>query len=123
MYPLGVRPGHARGGCVPVTVLLISPSPAEQSAIGKVLRAPDYRLAVVQHPADVAELASQHDLLILDTTGDGERVLELCRGIRRDTALASIPLLVVGQTDDVEERISFLEAGADDVIGRPYDGR
>ena len=37
--------------------------------------------------------------------------------------MASIPILCVGQSDDVEERIRFLEAGADDVMGRPFDAR
>ena len=34
-----------------------------------------------------------------------------------------MPVLCVSQTDDVEERISFLEAGADDVVARPFDAR
>ena len=38
-------------------------------------------------------------------------------------ALAKIPVLCVSQTDDVEERIRFLEAGADDVMARPFDAR
>ena len=54
----------------------------------------------------------------------GERTgLDVCREIRSTPALASIPILCVGQTDDVEERIHFLEAGADDVMGRPFDAR
>ncbi|MGH2464683.1 MAG: AAA family ATPase, partial [Candidatus Limnocylindrales bacterium] len=35
----------------------------------------------------------------------------------------SIPVLCISQSDDVEERIRFLEAGADDVIAKPFDGR
>ena len=37
--------------------------------------------------------------------------------------MAPIPILCVAATDDVEERIGFLEAGADDVVARPFDGR
>jgi pilus assembly protein CpaE len=47
----------------------------------------------------------------------------LCREIRATPALAAIPVLCIGQTDEVEERIRFLEAGADDVMARPFDAR
>ena len=38
-------------------------------------------------------------------------------------ALTAIPVMCVSATDDVEERIAFLEAGADDVMARPFDAR
>ena len=37
--------------------------------------------------------------------------------------MTAVPILCVAATDDVEERISFLEAGADDVVARPFDAR
>ncbi len=37
--------------------------------------------------------------------------------------MAAVPILCVASTDDVEERIGFLEAGADDVMSRPFDNR
>ena len=49
--------------------------------------------------------------------------VELCREIRGTPSMASVPILCVASTDDVEERISFLEVGADDVIARPFDSR
>jgi pilus assembly protein CpaE len=49
--------------------------------------------------------------------------IELCREIRATPAMAAVPILCVANTDDVEERIGFLEAGADDVIARPFDAR
>ena len=49
--------------------------------------------------------------------------VELCREIRATPAMAAVPILCVANTDDVEERIGFLEAGADDVIARPFDAR
>ena len=49
--------------------------------------------------------------------------IDLCREIRATPAMAAVPILCVANSDDVEERIGFLEAGADDVIARPFDAR
>ena len=49
--------------------------------------------------------------------------MELCREIRATPAMAAVPILCVASTGEVEERIGFLEAGADDVIARPFDAR
>ena len=49
--------------------------------------------------------------------------MELCREIRATPAMAAVPILCVASSGDVEERIGFLEAGADDVIARPFDSR
>ena len=48
---------------------------------------------------------------------------DVCREIRATPALAQVPILCVGQSDDVEDRIGFLEAGADDVMAKPFDDR
>ena len=42
---------------------------------------------------------------------DGRSGVELCREIRATPALAAVPILCVATTDDVEERIGYLEAG------------
>ena len=49
--------------------------------------------------------------------------MDLCREIRATPAMAAVPILCVASTPEVEERIGFLEAGADDVIARPFDAR
>ena len=49
--------------------------------------------------------------------------IELCREIQATPAMAGVPILCVASSSDVEERIGFLEAGADDVIARPFDAR
>jgi pilus assembly protein CpaE len=37
--------------------------------------------------------------------------------------MAAVPVLCITQTDDVEEKIHLLEAGADDVVAKPFDPR
>jgi pilus assembly protein CpaE len=107
---------------VPASILLISTDAAQHQAVASVLRPPDYVLATADAQQALRE-GEKHDLLIVDATGDEAAILELCRRTRAEEDLASIPLLCIGRTDDVEERIRFLEVGADDVIGRPYDAR
>ena len=62
-------------------------------------------------------------LVILDVVTGPRSAAELCREIRNTATMAAIPVLCIGQSDDVEERIRFLEAGADDVIAKPFDPR
>ena len=47
----------------------------------------------------------------------------MCAEIRRTPALVGVAVLCISQVDDVEERVRFLEAGADDILARPFDPR
>ena len=108
---------------MPASILLISSDPALHAAVSEVLRSPSYMVSMALTPDESVARAYQSDLLLLDTTGNGAATLDLCRRLRGDPSMTSVPLLVVAQSDDVEERIRFLEVGSDDVIGRPFDGR
>ena len=61
--------------------------------------------------------------MILDVVKGDQSAADVCREIRAIPSLVAIPVLCVSQTDEVEERIRFLEAGADDVMAKPFDGR
>ena len=68
--------------------------------------------------------SAEHQLVILDLgVGRQRPPSDVCREIRATPALAAVPVLCISQTDDVEERIRFLEAGADDVMAKPFDAR
>ena len=51
----------------------------------------------------------------------GRRALRARSG--RRPPWPAIPVLCISQTDDVDERIRFLESGADDVMAKPFDAR
>ena len=65
----------------------------------------------------------EHQLVIIDVVGPGRNAAGRMPQPSRGPGLTSTPVLCISQTDDVEERIRFLEAGADDVIARPFDAR
>jgi pilus assembly protein CpaE len=104
-------------------ILLIDADAASAQTISTALTAVGYTVDVSPDPDDAFPKLAAHQLVIVDViTGDRTGV-DVCREIRATEGLASIPVLCVGQSDEVEERIRYLEAGADDVMGRPFDAR
>ncbi len=105
------------------TILLIDADPVAGETINAVLSGVGYTVTVSVDPDEAFALVGANQLVIIDVVGGDKTAIEVCREIRATPAMASIPVLCVGQSDDVEERIRFLEVGADDVLAKPYDGR
>lgn len=63
------------------------------------------------------------EVVVLDLGGATSDLERACLAVRASDRLAGRPILCVTRTDDVEIRILLLEAGADDVIARPFDAR
>lgn len=126
MYPLGVsiasivHPGVA----VPSTAILLLERDASAGAlIQSTLAGVGYAVVATEDADDAVRRAAEHNLVIIDVTDVGTSAAEVCREIRGTPSLAAIPVLCICQSDDVEERIRFLEVGADDVITKPFDAR
>jgi pilus assembly protein CpaE len=105
------------------SILLVEADPAAGDVITRTLSGVGYTIVSVPDADDAFRAAPDHHLIIIDVITGEPGAVGLCREIRSTPSLASIPVLLISQTDDVEERIRFLEAGADDVITRPFDGR
>jgi len=104
-------------------ILLVEADQPAGDVITGVLSQVGYQLTTVSDAGEAFRQAAGHQLIIIDALGTDAAAQQLCREIRATPALAPIPVLCISRTDDVEERIRFLEAGADDVIARPFDAR
>jgi pilus assembly protein CpaE len=105
------------------TILLIEADPESGELISGVLSKVGYTVTTIAEPDEAFPRVIEHQLAILDVVSGSKSAFDICREIRGTPALARIPVLCVGQTDDVEDRIRFLEAGADDVMAKPFDAR
>lgn len=105
------------------SVLLVDADAALAVAVADILTRVGYAVTTVAEPDEAIKQARDNHLVILDVVGGERTAADLCREIRGTPDLATIAVLCISQTDDVEERIRFLEAGADDVMARPFDGR
>lgn len=65
----------------------------------------------------------QPTLIIIELTNWNSRGLELCRSIRKTASLTQMPVILVAKDSSEEERITGLEAGADDYIAELFGGR
>lgn len=109
------------------TILVIETDAAAADSLGPILVTAGYTVTRLGDADEAFARVNEHQLVVIDlgaTAKPGAKSgVELCREIRATPAMAAVPVLCVASTPDVEERIGFLEAGADDVIARPFDAR
>ncbi|HEY7525111.1 MAG TPA: AAA family ATPase [Candidatus Limnocylindrales bacterium] len=105
------------------TILLLEADASSRDTISAALTTAGYTVNTVNDADEAFRRAAEHQLVILDVVTGPKTAIDVCREIRATPSMAAIPVLCIGQTDEVEERIRFLEVGADDVIARPFDDR
>ncbi len=105
------------------SILLLDSDPEAGAAIDAILSVAGYKITLTADTDEAFARAAEHQLVIIDMATGPRAALDICRKIRATPAMAAVPVLCVSASDDVEERIQFLEAGADDVITRPIDAR
>src|SRR5438128_9139279 len=75
------------------------------------------------HEALVEVQRGGFDFVILDLNLPDLDGLTICRELRRDTATASIPILVLTARGSERDRVTGLELGADDYLTKPFSVR
>lgn len=104
--------------------ILIIDSVATNRIVLKVkLLAAQYRVRPCASIAE-AELeiaAALPDLIILDTCTAVSDVLEFCRTLKSQETSDFIPIIATGGFATPLDRVKALEAGADDVLAKPFD--
>jgi len=86
---------------------------------------PHYQVRVAYNGTDALKIArriSPH-LIILDIMMPGMDGFQVCREVRSDPILQTVPILFLTARGRVEDKIEGFEAGADDYITKPFDVR
>lgn len=105
------------------TILLLDQDDAAAELIGSILVPAGYQVTRTTDADDAVRRAADHPLVIIDAVAGPRGGRDACAAIRTTQALAGVAVLGIAQTDDVEERVGLLEAGADDVMSKPFDRR
>ena len=105
------------------TILLLETDPVADETLAEILVTAGYTLVRTSDPEEAIGSAGDHQLLLIDIVAGSPSAIEICTRVRSTPGLSQVPVMCVSASDEVEERIRFLEAGADDVMARPFDPR
>ena len=103
-------------------VLLVDDDPDIRDVVGAMLEA----VGLIVEPATSAEAAldrvreTHFDLLVLDWSLPGMTGLELCRKIRAEPTLATIPVLFLTAHNSSKDIVDAFASGADDYVSKPF---
>lgn len=103
-------------------IVLVEPSRSARAVLARRLSEAGYR-AIVAESAEqgVSELHRMPvDLVLAELTLPGMSGIELTRLIRDDSSLRDIPVILIAGRSDAAGAIRALEAGADDIVAKPF---
>lgn len=94
----------------------------DDSAIAEALRAlledEGYNVTHTTKSSSVRNIRNLPDLLILDIWMAGQDGLSLCKHLKGQKAIKTLPIIIMSANKDSEHHA--LEAGADDFLAKPF---
>lgn len=108
------------------TILVVDDDDRLLSLITELLRTSGFH-AVGASSANKARVLlneSHFDAIIIDWMMPNESGIDLINSIRRDIShISKIPAIMLTAVDDIDRKIQGFEAGVDDYITKPFEGR
>jgi two-component system, OmpR family, phosphate regulon response regulator PhoB len=104
-------------------ILVLDDEPDVTELLQYKLEFEGYRCDVLNDPLTfVAHVRDfQPDLMILDIMMPELNGLQLCRIVRADPVMQSIPIVLLTARGEAEDRVKGLEAGAEDYVCKPFN--
>ena len=106
----------------PARILVVDDTEQNRKLMDAVLSPQGYDVAGAASGREALELiaAEQPDLVLLDIVMPEMTGYEVCRALRQDPATRLLPIIMLTSSGD-EDKVSAIEAGADDFIARPVN--
>ncbi|HSS64854.1 MAG TPA: phosphate regulon transcriptional regulator PhoB [Gammaproteobacteria bacterium] len=107
------------------TILLVEDEAAIREMIQSALARAGFNPVPAADAAEAERVMKQTrpDLILLDWMLPGVSGIELARRLRRDTETRDLPIIMLTARCEEPDRISGLEAGVDDYVGKPFSIR
>jgi len=104
-------------------MLIVEDSHTQAVQLQNLLEESGYKVLVAVNGADALSCLDENipDLVISDIVMPKMDGYELCRNIKKDDNLKSIPVILLTQLAEPEDIVKGLESGADNFVTKPYD--
>ncbi len=103
-------------------VLIVEDSPTQAERLRRLIQSAGYRVRVASNGQRALNLIRERlpQLIVSDIVMPEMNGYDLCRALKADPALASIPVILVTALNDAKDIIRGIENGADNFIRKPY---
>jgi pilus assembly protein CpaE len=106
---------------VQLSILLLAADRASVQALAAALTEAGHGVTVATKPEEAVAAAASYSLVMIDQVAPPVTVADVVTMLRSASPPVDVPVLAVAGSGSLDERIALLEAGADDVIARPFD--
>jgi DNA-binding response OmpR family regulator len=107
----------------PNRILLVEDDDDQRAVLESWLRAAGYQPAVVNSGDGVLPAVREHRpaLVLMDVELPGPDGVTVCRLLKADPALATLPVVLMSTRTTPDDRVAGLAAGADEYLDKPVD--
>ncbi|MBS1128162.1 MAG: phoB, partial [Nitrospirae bacterium] len=104
-------------------ILLVEDNKAQASIIKDYLERNGYRVSTVEDGMSAFKAAKtvNADIILLDRILPDIDGNDVCRWLKLDHATRDIPVIMLTAKGEMSDKVSGLEAGADDYLPKPFD--
>jgi type II secretory ATPase GspE/PulE/Tfp pilus assembly ATPase PilB-like protein/CheY-like chemotaxis protein len=121
---VGIVPLHSETASAAGPVLVVDDEASDRSLMRGVLDGMGFQVIEAETGESAKQLIDErvHDfsLVLLDTYMPGMNGRDLLREVRKSLITQSLPVIVISGSQDPQDEIELLEAGADDYIQKPF---
>jgi DNA-binding response OmpR family regulator len=110
---------------VVVRILVVDSDPTGRQEICRALERSGFELLETDSAAQASDVLRREmpDAVVVDTLLRDQSGFAVCRTIRESPETKDVPILMLSRSSSEMDRILALEAGADDVLARPFFAR
>lgn len=120
--PCGREEGSASAMSRKASILLYEPNLTILRMMKFNLEMEGFHVLEADDPAEVTRRIGEQelDLVLLNWSEPGDGCIDLCRAVRHADGVGYLPIIVVSAARDERERLGAYDAGADDIVVKPF---
>jgi len=104
-------------------ILIVDDESIIREILAKMIRVLGYSVMQAANSTEAQHIIRQHkpDLILLDMIMPGVDSMEVLKSVRADEALKHISVILISGIDDLETVATFIKAGIDDFLPKPFN--
>ena len=108
---------------MPIKILVVDDADHSREILKLTLAEQDYEVLEARDGEEAMAFIKSHplNLVLLDYKIPKLNGTQICRRVKKDLLLSHLPIIMVTNKNDTNDRVSAIDAGADDYVTKPFE--